>query len=124
MSYYLHPNNRQIEAIKVSSWSWSTTVELIRRSGILLVDSEIFEDSSYLEVPEPKAPLIADWIEQNILADVPTGSRVKLDGSLTSEPDDGTFHRDNLEENYSADTTWLVEFVNFLRKCEGFYSLG
>jgi hypothetical protein len=47
---------------------------------------------------------------------------VRLDGSVTDVPDDGTFHREPAEqfENYSASEAWLRTFAAFCRECGGF----
>ena len=49
------------------------------------------------------------------------GSRVTLNGDVTTEPDTGEFHRDDLDRNYSTTKEWLTEFRDFCRNCpQGF----
>jgi hypothetical protein len=67
---------------------------------------------------------LAEWLKREILNNLGSQSRIKLDGTITDEPDDGTFHREKLEENYSATQNWLQEFVSFLENCDGFSVVG
>jgi len=67
---------------------------------------------------------LADWIELDVLAELPHGARIMKDGATTLDIDGGTFYRDDLTLNYSVDCDWLLEFVVFLRACGGFETLG
>jgi len=96
---------------------------LIQQSNILEPNVEIFGDRMVIANMDSCIKL-ADWLERNVLTVLTEGSRIKQTGAITSEPDDGTFHRDDLAENYSVDREWLLEFVKFLRGCGGFSTLG
>jgi hypothetical protein len=122
MSYWLCADN-DVEDLKVNSWRWGTTMMLIQQSNLLEAGVEIFGDRIVISSAESCAKL-ADWFESHILPGMEQGSRVKLDGSITSEPDDGTIHHDDLAETYSVDHEWLLEFVPFLRGCGGFRTIG
>ena len=122
MGYWLCAEN-DIEDLTVNSWRWGATVPLIQESNILEPDVEIFGDRMVFAKMDSCLKL-ADWFENNFLKDLDEGSRIGLDGKTTSEPDDGTFHRDDLAKNYSADRDWLLQFVQFLRECGGFNTLG
>jgi hypothetical protein len=47
------------------------------------------------------------------------GQRLLHDLSVTDEPDDGAFHRDRLEKNYSLHHDVLVAVIQFLRETGG-----
>jgi hypothetical protein len=122
MGYWLLAEN-DIDDLRVNSWCWGATVPLIQRSNILEPGVEIFGDRMVFAQPDSCLEL-ADWLEKNVLADLVHGSRIKLNGEVTTEPDDNVIHRDDLDENYSVDREWLLRFVSFLRKCGGFNTLG
>ncbi len=46
------------------------------------------------------------------------GQRMLMDFSVTNEPDDGTFYRDDLEKNYSLHYNVLVSILDFLHEAE------
>ena len=122
MSYWLIAEN-DIEDLNVNVWRWGATMPLIQQSNILEPDVEIFGDRMVFAKMDSCIKL-AKWLERNVLTDLREGSRIKQTGAITSEPDDGTFHCDDLAENYSVEREWLLEFVSFLRECGGFYTLG
>ena len=122
MSYWLRAEN-DIEDVNVNSWRWGATMALIQQSNILEPETEIFGDRMVFANKDSCIKL-ANWLEKYVVLNLAQGSRMKLDGKITSETDDGTFHRDNLGENYCVEREWLVEFVLFLRECGGFSTLG
>src|SRR5262245_4999292 len=122
MSYWLCAEN-DIEDLNVNVWRWGATMGLIQQSSILESGVEIFGERMVFAKNDSCLEL-ADWFEANVLSTLEDGSRRKMDGTVTSEPDDGTFHRDDLAENYSVDREWLLNFVRFLRECGGFNTLG
>jgi len=122
VSYWLIAEN-EIEDLNVNVWRWGATMPLIQQSNILEPDVEIIGDRMVIAKMDSCIKL-ANWLERDILTQLSDGTRIKQTGEITSEPDDGTFHRDNLAENYSVDREWLRQFVFFLRECGGFYTLG
>lgn len=122
VSYWLIAEN-DIEDLNVNVWRWGATMTLIQQSSILEPEIEIFSERMIIAKAESCIKL-ADWLELNILANLPDASRIKQSGTIANEPDDGTFYRDDLSENYSIDREWLLQFITFLRKCAGFYTLG
>ena len=106
-------------------WNWrSPTIELIRCTNAL--DSErldgLHEGMSATRVSRDEARAIARHLRQRILPLLAPDSRVMLDGTATTEPDDGTFYRDdaNSHLNYSATRSWLEQFADFCESCGGF----
>lgn len=38
--------------------------------------------------------------------------------------DDGGFHKGDSPKHFRANTEWLIEFAQFLKDCDGFYTFG
>lgn len=74
------------------------------------------------EITSEEATIIAHRIQEQILDRMPMEGRVELDLSVTTEPDDGTFYReeDEVENNYSVPAIWLEKFVAFCHDSDGF----
>ena len=123
MGYWLCATN-DIEDIKVNVWYWGATVPLIHQSEIFEFGTEVFRGSVMVVAKRDGCVLLADWLEKNVLDSLPVGSRIMMSGEVTTEPNDGTFHREDTAKNYSVDREWLLKFVTFLKECGGFYTLG
>jgi hypothetical protein len=110
-------------SIHANWWQWRPTVELIRSFG--LFDGERLDHLSngFGEFTSSEAHRLAEAIEDRVLPELMTGQRVLLDGSVTEDPDNVTFHRPSEEQhrNYSADYDWLVRFVAFCKRSGGLY---
>ena len=107
----------------VNFWNWRPTVELIRSFGI--VDSErihlLGTQCVGAAVSEDEARQISRRLQEQVLPSLCAGERVRLDGSVTSEPDDGRMHYGHdFHENYSATAEWLTKFGEFCSNCRGF----
>ncbi len=122
VSYWLIAEN-DIDDLNVNVGRWGATMPLIQQSNILEPEVEIFGERT-VDARMETCIKLADWLELNILTKLDVDSRIKQTGKITCEPDDGTFYRDDLSENYSVDRDWLLQFVAFLRECGGFYTLG
>jgi hypothetical protein len=104
-------------------WNWRPTIELLRLSGLFDEERlELMGCNAGVEVSEAEARAVAQFLEERILPAVRPDQRLLLDGSVTDEPDDGTFHREagRQHENYSAHGEWLRRFADFCRECGGF----
>lgn len=107
----------------VNFWNWRPTVELIKRMGV--VDSDRAEllhmQCAGTAVSESEARKIAQGLRSDVLTALHGGDRVRLDLSVTSEPDVGVFHRGaDFDRNYSASLDWLTRFAQFCSECRGF----
>jgi hypothetical protein len=122
VSYWLCADS-DIEDLNVNSWPWGATMALIQQSNILKAGVEIYGDRMVFARMDSCARL-ADWFEGQVLSNLERGSRIMSDGTITTDPDDGTFHREAIADNYSVDREWLLDFVSFLRQCGGFSTLG
>ena len=109
--------------VAVNYWNWRPTLELIR--SFRIIDDKRLELMSTqcvgAEVTQQEATAIAHQLESGVLHSLPESGRVLLDSSVTSDPDDGTFYRDDeVEKNYSASKEWLLKFSQFCRSSDGF----
>lgn len=106
--------------LKINAWQWKPIVELVARAGI--VDDETLERMNY----NANAPITAAQADQlaaaidEVVATMADDSRRTLDGAVSSEPDDGTFHREDLALNYSVPKARLQEVAAFCRASQGF----
>ena len=124
MGYWLIANN-DVDDLKVNSWHWGAIVPVVKESNTLESGVEVFDESErFISAGASGCLRLADWLEDHLLTAMPAGTRLKLDGTITAEPDDGEFHREDLSENYSVSRSWLLEFVTFLKCCGGFHTLG
>jgi hypothetical protein len=123
MGFCLVPKDGAVGDVFVNFWNWRPTVNLI--GSFNLIDSERVEllqtQCCGAEVSAEEAVQIAERIERDVLAKLPEAGRVLLDLSVTTEPDDYTFHKgDEFPKNYSATAEWLRKFVAFCRSSGGF----
>ena len=122
MGFILIPTDESVEAVSVNFWNWRPTAELIATFG--LIDGKRLElmqiQCCGAELTSEEAVQIADRIENDVLPTLPADGRVKLDLSVTTEPDDFKFHKgSDVHKNYSATEKWLREFVSFCRNSGG-----
>ncbi len=103
-------------------WTWRPIVELF---GSLQIDERRLENVSdgFGEFTAGEARQIAAGLEERVLQRLRPDERVRLDGTATSEPDDGTFHRTDatMHLNYSVHYEDLVRFVEFCKTADGLY---
>src|SRR4029453_1378893 len=99
----------------VNFWNWRPTVELIRAAGLL--DAQrlegLHQQCSATRISTDEARAIARHLRDTVLPTLASESRVLLDGTSTTEPDDLTFHRDPTDShrNYNAPRSWLEDFA-------------
>lgn len=118
MSFVLKPQSGK--EFEMNAWQWRTILELLGTHTVL--NEELLKAMGYngdIEVTEEEAGRIADFLDK-FLSAMKSGERLNLDQTTTDKPDDGTFHRDNLEENYSASYEILARFRDFCRSSNGF----
>jgi hypothetical protein len=106
----------------VNFWNWHPAVELIRSFSIL--DDERVEmmhiQTVGVKVTKEEAFEIGKQIEV-VLNPLPSNARIKLDLSVTTEPDDFQMHYgEDADLNYSATIDWLRNFSEFCKNCDGF----
>ncbi len=108
--------------LQLNVWSWGVIHQLVERAGIL--PEEVWAPKRHngggrLETAQVAA--LADFLEREVSRRVIPGKRMLLDGSVTGEPDDGTFYREPTEQwkNYSLDHDVLARLIEFLREANG-----
>jgi hypothetical protein len=110
--------------VSVNFWNWRPTVEIIREAGLLDVQrlDGLHQQFSGTRITTDEARAIASHLRAIVLPSLTSGARVLIDGTSTTEPDDGTFHRDpsEVDRNYSASRSWLEMFATFCESCSGF----
>jgi hypothetical protein len=108
------------DELKLNSWQWKPIVTLAGRTGA--VDDgtvELMNFNADVPLTAAQAERLAAAVDE-VVAAMPDGSRLLLDGGVSTEPDDGTFHRDDLSLNYSTPKTSLQTFATFSRTSHGF----
>ena len=106
--------------MKLNSWQWKPVVQAMARAGI--IDDETADLLSFnadAPLTRLQAEQAANVIDALVTA-MPDGSRLMLDGSIVDGPDDGTFHRRDLDLNYSTPRTTLQTLAAFCRSSGGF----
>jgi hypothetical protein len=84
---------------------------------------ELFSDEKLLfmlrhggaELSHEQVVDLYTFLEDEVLPRLQPGQRMFFDLSITDEPDDGTFFRDDLDKNYSLQYEVLLSVIDFLR---------
>ncbi len=103
---------------KVNAWNWGVLHYLVESAG--LFPDEIWEPVRYncgTPLDSEQVILLAGFLEAEVLPKMKPGDRMFFDGSITDEPDDGTFYREESEmwRNYSLHHSVLTKIIEFLR---------
>ena len=113
---------REDRAERCDWWNWRPTVELLRAAGLLDEAQAVTLDLGVGEVSREQARAFARFLDERVFPALRPDDRIMLDGQVTAEPDDGTFHREPSERgrNYSASGDWLRRLAALCRECDGF----
>jgi hypothetical protein len=107
----------------VNFWHWRAIVEAVRSLGVL---PEARVDDLHTqfvgELTAEEARTVAASIRERLLPILREDERLLLDGTRTTDPDDGVMHYDPAEQhkNYSTDRRVLEEFAKCCESCGGF----
>jgi hypothetical protein len=107
----------------VNFWHWRALVEAVRALDVFSIETVAQLHEPFVgELTQDEARHVADAIRERLLPTLTNGERVLLDGTRTTEPDDGTFHRDTSEQhrNYSTTRAILALFADCCASCGGF----
>jgi len=107
----------------VNFWHWRAIVEAVRTLNVLPEQTvERLHEPWTGELTQEEARAVGEAIRARVLPTLNDSERLLLDGSRTTEPDDGTFHREPHEQhmNYSTDRRVLAEFAKCCETCHGF----
>ena len=105
-------------------WNWKAMLEIIKNLDIIS-ESQVRQlgyNAMGTKMDLAEAHLIGEKVRDEILPKVGPGKRMYADGTVTDEPDDGTFFKDDDEQwkNYSVDHEWLKDFSDFCLRSKGF----
>jgi hypothetical protein len=81
----------------------------------LLGDEQLLEQLRFggVELSAAEIEVIVGYLREVVLPKIQPGQRMLSDFSVTSAPDDGTFHRDALEKNGSLHHDTLAAVIEF-----------
>jgi hypothetical protein len=106
--------------LKVNAWNWGVLHHLVEQAELFSEEDWAPKRGSFGgELDEAQVAALADLLETTVLPRLREGERMALDGSVTAEPDDGTFHRVEPANNYSLDRAVVVAVIAFLREARG-----
>ena len=109
--------------IRFNWWTWRPIVRLT--GSLELFDERRLQNTEdgFGEFTPGEARQIAAGLEERVLPHLRPDERVRLDGTATDEPDDGTFHRTDatMHLNYSVRHGDLVRFIEFCKTADGVY---
>ena len=124
MSFTLIDLGSENFEFRTNRWNWKTALEIIKKYDIIS-ESELRQmnyNATGVRVEKEEAHTIGEKIRTELLPQLEPDKRILGDLTITSEPDDGTFYRDEDEQwkNYSADYGWMKEFSDFCLRSKGF----
>jgi hypothetical protein len=116
VSIILRANDDQ--DLKINVWNWGVLHHLVSCGDIF--SEEFWEPKRHNcggELDADQIATLVGFLESDVLPRLQPGQRMFHDGSVTDEPDDGTFYRDEEEmwRNYSLHYSMLVKVIEFLR---------
>jgi hypothetical protein len=108
--------------LRLNVWNWGVLHHVVATAGVLadeVWEPKRFNGGGTLERSDVQT--LATFLRQRVLACLAPGERMLLDGTVTAEPDDGTFFRAeaDLWRNYSLHHQVLVEVIEFLEAADG-----
>ena len=107
--------------LKMNAWNWGVLHHVVERAG--LFPGELWEPARHGggELDAADVARLADFLAERVLPRLAPGQRMFFDGTVTDEPDDGTFYREENElwRNYSLLREVLVGAIEFLRSAQG-----
>jgi len=113
--------------IHVNAWNWGALHWAVGRAEPPVFEAQVWEPLRYnlgASLSELQVAELRQYLEGALLPRISAGCRMKIDLSVTDQPDDGTFHREKLEENYSLHHQVLVNVIAFLKEAKGTVRVG
>ena len=121
MGFHLIDPDDRSNILFINFWNWRTIVEAARRLEV--VDDATAErmhlQCTSFQLSPAQALDLAMAIEDYLLPSLEEDDRVLLDGTITDEADDGTFHKVDVEKNYSTNAKVLRAVMEFCRSTQG-----
>jgi hypothetical protein len=107
----------------VNFWHWRAIVEAIRSLGVLPESKvDALQEQFLGELAEDEARVVSAAIRERLLPPLTANERLLLDGTRTTEPDNGTFYGEPAQQhrNYSTNRSMLEAFAQCCATCGGF----
>jgi hypothetical protein len=114
----IHLEAAEGRSLKVNAWNWGVLHHRVAAARIL--PAEIWETMRFNagdELDPGHVKVLIEFLERRVLSCLRVGERMFFDGSVTDQPDDGTFYRDEKErwKNYSLHRSVLIAIIEFLK---------
>jgi hypothetical protein len=109
-------------ALEVNVWNWGVLHDIVAKRKLFTDDIWAAKRSNgggMLDGTQCSA--LAEFLAAEVLPYLAPGERLYYDGTVTSEPDDGTFFREEHElwRNYSLHHDVLMAAIAFFREAAG-----
>jgi hypothetical protein len=126
MSVFLIDNSDETHDLHINNWNWLTIGRILRVVKALpaerldAIDNCLLGCSPSFEKKDARA--ISSALRSRVIAHMSANQRIMIDGTLTAEPDDGTFYRnpDEAHRNYSTSREMLERLCFFCETADGF----
>ncbi len=108
-------------SLQVNAWNWGVLHHVVQSATPPLLDDDTLEALRFgggLELSQEEIVALYVILEKLALPLLQPGQRMFFDFSVTYEPDDGTFYREENEmhRNYSLHYEVLVSVMDFLKQ--------
>ena len=107
------------KTLQVNAWNWGVLhYTLACCQPKLLEDDQLLEQLRFggVELSDLEVAEIRSYLRDVVLPRIKPGERMLYDLTVTDEPDDGTFYREELAKNYSLHYDVLVAVIAFLEE--------
>lgn len=109
--------------LPVDVWNWAVLHHALASSiPPIITDGERLarlRHNSHAEISPEEVKELLVLLKSEVLPKLGPGARMLSDFSVTDQPDDGTFHRENLDKNYALTYETLVKILAFLEHAHG-----
>jgi len=121
MSFILQDTAREDNSLQLNAWHWKTILVMLEVAEVLPTEKLHLMGVSGAcpTVSEEEVRSIATGLREKVIPLFAVDDRIFIDGTVTKEPDDGTFHRGETEWhlNYSTNGAVLRELCSFCESC-------
>lgn len=121
MGFHLKDPDDDSNLMFINFWHWRTIVEAVRRAAVFdaATIDRMHQQCTMFQLSRDQSQVMVQVIEDQLMPQLEENERLLLDGSVTEEEDDGTFHKVELERNYSTNLEVLRNVVAFCRSTRG-----
>ncbi len=110
---------------EVNYWHYRAIVETIRTLDVLPPETVDTLHESWCDhgLTAEEARRVASGLRARVIPTLSADERLLLDGTRTTEPDDGVFHREPADQarNYGTNRRVLEAFAACCETCDGFF---